>query len=303
MGQPITILGAGAIGCALAAAWRAAGAEVHLVARSARTGANPVRFADGDVLDAGPVHAGLTGAPISGLVVVTVKATAIEGVAGTLAQIPNDTPILSLLNGPFSATALGDLLGRPVHAGMVPWNVVRDPAGWRVSGAGDVTVDHALKGILPETPRAPTTYSADIEGVLWGKLLLNLVNPVNALSGLPLPQMLAHGLHRARYRAAYVEALGILRAAGIRPAKVAPLPPRLIPHVLAMPDPIFRRVFLPLQRLEAGATTSMAQDVAAGRVTEIDWINGAVVTLAHKVGMQAPVNAALVADIRALSPH
>ena len=41
------------------------------------------------------------------------------------------------------------------------------------------------------------------------------------------------------------------------------------------------------------ARSSMADDLAAGRRTEVDWINGEVVRLAQRLGRQAPVNARL----------
>ena len=45
------------------------------------------------------------------------------------------------------------------------------------------------------------------------------------------------------------------------------------------------------------ARSSMADDLAVGRRTEIDWINGEVVGLAQRLGRQAPVNARLTAIV------
>ncbi|MEM1235271.1 MAG: ketopantoate reductase C-terminal domain-containing protein, partial [Pseudomonadota bacterium] len=235
-------------------------------------------------------------------IIVTTKATAIPSVAETLAG--TTAPVLSLLNGPRAATALAEPLGRAVIPGMVPWNAAwLSPELLLVSGAGKVAVaetpETTALAEIAGTSSAPVAPQADIDGTLWGKLLLNLVNPVNALSGMALKDMLSDRAWRLRYRDAYVEALGVLKAAGIRPAKVAPLPPGALPTVLSSPDWLFSRVFLPMQKLADGATTSMAQDLAAGRETEIAFLNGAIVDLAAEHGVGAPVNAALVAEILA----
>ncbi|MBV8271154.1 MAG: 2-dehydropantoate 2-reductase, partial [Cupriavidus sp.] len=46
------------------------------------------------------------------------------------------------------------------------------------------------------------------------------------------------------------------------------------------------------------ARSSMSDDLAAGRTTEIDWINGEVVKLAQRVGQTAPVNERLCELVR-----
>ncbi|MEM8590919.1 MAG: 2-dehydropantoate 2-reductase N-terminal domain-containing protein, partial [Pseudomonadota bacterium] len=200
MSFKITILGAGAIGCALAAAWSGRGAPLSLYARPARTDA----LADGVTLawEGRTEHVsadtlGLTTDPAAlhaDLVVITTKATAITSLTEKLAH--TSAPILSLMNGPLSAAALGDALNRSVLRGMVPWNAAWHATGaLLVSGAGAVTAEPAPEtnhlAQIAQTSPAPVRVRADLEEVLWGKLLLNLVNPVNALSGLPLDQMLA----------------------------------------------------------------------------------------------------------------
>jgi 2-dehydropantoate 2-reductase len=47
------------------------------------------------------------------------------------------------------------------------------------------------------------------------------------------------------------------------------------------------------------ARSSMSDDLAAKRVTEIDWINGEVLHLAARLGRQAPINARLCQLVRA----
>ncbi|HEX8380036.1 MAG TPA: ketopantoate reductase C-terminal domain-containing protein, partial [Allosphingosinicella sp.] len=60
----------------------------------------------------------------------------------------------------------------------------------------------------------------------------------------------------------------------------------------------FNNVFLKVQKIDAHARSSMADDLKAGRPTEIDYLNGEVVKLAKKLGRPAPVNEAIVWLIR-----
>ena len=90
----------------------------------------------------------------------------------------------------------------------------------------------------------------------------------------------------------------LLRKAGIRPAKVGAVGPSLIPTAIASPDWLFNNVFLKKWKIDAKARSSMADDLAAGRRTEIDYINGELVRLADQLGTEAPVNRKIVELIR-----
>lgn len=135
---------------------------------------------------------------------------------------------------------------------------------------------------------------ADLKPVLWGKLLLNLNNPVNALSGLPLRAQLLDAGYRRCLAALQDEALTVLDAAGIAPAQVGAAPPRKVPMLLRLPTPLFRLVASRMLRIDAKARSSMADDLALGRTTEIDALCGEVVRLARSAGAQAPRNAKMV---------
>jgi 2-dehydropantoate 2-reductase len=68
--------------------------------------------------------------------------------------------------------------------------------------------------------------------------------------------------------------------------------------VLGAPDWLFNNIFLKAWKIDAKARSSMADDLAAGRKTEVDYINGELVALAEGLGTQAPVNRAIVGLIR-----
>jgi 2-dehydropantoate 2-reductase len=132
----------------------------------------------------------------------------------------------------------------------------------------------------------------------WGKLIINLNNAVSALSGRTLLEELKERDYRRVVAASQREALRLLRRAGIRPAKVGPVPPSLLPAVLGSPDWLFNRLFLRGWKIDAKARSSMADDLAAGRRTEVDYLNGELVRLAERLGTDAPVNRAIVELVR-----
>jgi 2-dehydropantoate 2-reductase len=134
--------------------------------------------------------------------------------------------------------------------------------------------------------------------VQWAKLLLNLNNPINALSNLPLKAELSQLAFRTCLALAQDEALRLMKSAGIRPARLTPLPPNWIPGLLKIPTWLFRLLANKMLAFDPLARSSMWEDLEAGRITEVDWLNGEIVRLAEKMDHRAPVNARLIALIR-----
>ena len=308
----ICIVGAGSIGCYVGGRLAATGADVTFVGRARiadevrKHGLHLTDYRGADLRVEAPAFG--TDASVAAdadLVLVTVKSAATREVAESLATVMRpDALVMSLQNGVHNAEVLDEVLGggRTV-AGMVPFNVVHRGGGHFHQGSeGDLEVaaDPRLAAYGPVFERAglPLTQPSDMEAVLWAKLLLNLNNAVNALSGLPLKEELGQRDYRVCLALAQAEALGVLRGAGIRPARITPLPPRLLPTLLKVPDAVFTRVASTMLEIDPFARSSMADDLDLGRTTEIEWINGEVVRLAAEVGLDAPVNHRVVELVR-----
>ncbi|HEY6916930.1 MAG TPA: 2-dehydropantoate 2-reductase [Allosphingosinicella sp.] len=310
----IAILGAGSIGCFVGGAWAANGCDVTLVGRP-RTGEELERYGlhvsdysgwlasvPSERIKFSTDPAALGGAD---LVVLSVKSTGTEAAAADLWHAPADTPIISLQNGVSNADRLRALLpGRTVLSGMVPYNVAHLGEGrWHRGTSGALIVERSPATLrladAAGTGPAAIRLSDAMPEVLWGKLLINLNNAVNALSGKPLLAQLRERGYRQVVAASQREALSVLKRAGLSPAKVGALPPRLLPLAFAAPDFLFNRLLLKGHEVDEKARTSMADDFALNRPTEIDYLNGEVVRLAGALGMLAPVNAAIVALVHA----
>jgi 2-dehydropantoate 2-reductase len=230
-----------------------------------------------------------------------VKSTGTEAAAKEIARsAKGGATVISLQNGVSNADTLRRLLPRQnVIQAMVPYNVVRlGPGRWHRATWGDLTAEdqEATRDLAARIGDRPgrLLLSKDMKSVSWGKLLFNLNNAINALSGQTYLAELEQRDFRRVFAAAIVETLALLRKAGIRPAKIGKVGPDLLPHVIGSPDFVFRNLFLKVQKIDPKGRGSMADDFAAGRPTEIDYLNGEVVRLAESLGEKALVNAAIV---------
>jgi 2-dehydropantoate 2-reductase len=140
-------------------------------------------------------------------------------------------------------------------------------------------------------------------GVMWGKLLVNLNNAINALSGVSLADELRQRDFRRAWALSIEEGLKLVQAAGIEPVDPLPMPLKLMPQIMRLPDALYRYVVAAGSggkvRVDPHARSSMADDLARGRPTEVDFLQGEVVRLAERLGRKAPVNARLVELVRA----
>jgi 2-dehydropantoate 2-reductase len=216
------------------------------------------------------------------------------------ASCPPGVAVLSLQNGVDNVARIrAHAPAARVRAGMVPFNVVQPgPGHWHRATQGDICLESAdpcprLAPILIASG-LPVHLHTDMPAVQWGKLLLNLNNPVNALSGLPLVQQLQQRDLRRVLALLQTELLTALRRAGIAPAQIASAPPWLLPHIMRLPDWLFQRLAQRMLRMDPTARSSMADDLQRGRVTEIDDLCGAVVRLGALHGLPAPANARMV---------
>ena len=313
--RPVLVMGAGTIGCYLGGCLQATGVPVVFVGRARVLGhlrAHGLTLTDldqrrhhipaADLLLHDAVPAGL--AP--SLVLLAVKSGATREAAALLAAaLPAGTPVISMQNG-LGNVAVAQAAAPALRwlAGMVPFNVAELAPGQFHRGTTGVLAaqdDAALRALRADFERAglPLQLHADLRAVQWGKLLLNLNNPVNALSGKPLREQLMDRGYRQCFAALQTEALQLLRNAGIAPAQVAPLPPHRLPPLMRLPTPLFRLIAARMLRIDAKARSSMAEDLALGRTTEIDALCGEVVRLAETQGLAAPLNARMVALVKA----
>lgn len=300
----IAVLGAGSLGCAMGGVLTEAGHEVWLINWHAdrvehlrRHGlVMRVDGVDRRVAVRAALRAQEVG-PVD-LVIVLVKSFHTdEAMAGALALIGRQTDVLSLQNG------LGheDILTR--HVGRERVLVGRTYVGGSPLGPGHVIAAYhgkdthlgELDGTLSErvvriadafnAAGLQTVVSSNILGTVWDKLSINVATgAITAITGLTYGQLYAQPQLQALGVSAVEEAMAVARARGI---------------ALSITDPLFA-----WNKAGAGLgadfKTSMLQSIEKGSVTEIDYVNGAVVALGERLGVATPVNRSLVALVKGL---
>ena len=299
----ITVIGAGVVGSYLGGRL-ARHADVTLVGRPhvldpIRAVGLTVESVDGDRLHVPADALALAGTPDSvrhaDVVLVCTKAgQTAAATAQFLPYLRPETLVVGLQNGLHSADLIREAVDdSPVIAGVVPFNVARTgPATYRRTSPGMIIVaEHPqaepLIGVMREAG-LPTRPTDDIQAVLHGKVLLNLNNAVQALSGLPLrAQLLDRDLRRS-VALCQAEATRVFTAVGVVPRVPIAVPAAALPLAMRLPTPVFRRLAQAVIRVDADGTSSMNDDLVHGRPTEVDILQGEVVRMAKLLGMEAP---------------
>ncbi len=306
-------MGAGAIGCHVGGALALAGAgdgPIVLVGRERmkqELDANGLHVVDLDgrsrAVPGGRYVVAVDPAALAEVDVVLccVKSGATADAAESLAQVLRpDTLVVSFQNGVGNADLLRARLTN-VLAGIVNFNVLAKGEGrFRRATSGPLFVERAADARAVALVRAlraagfEVEQPSDIRGVQWSKLLLNLNNAVSALSDRPTREIVLSSAYRHVLASLIAESLAVLRVAGIRPARIGPIPVRLVPHVLRLPSPLVRIVARAQLKIDPEARSSMWEDLTRGRRTEVEHLNGEIVRLAESVGAPAPLNRRIV---------
>ena len=298
----VAVVGAGAVGGYFGGMLARAGAPVTLIGRPVHVNvwAREGLTIDGvTVRETIPVAAatGIGAARDAELVLVCVKSPDTEGSARELAQhVPDGALVLSLQNGVDNVARMRAAAGLDPIAAVV-YVAASMPAAGRIKhgGRGDLLI-----GDLPGRTRPPRTddlnrvagwfeaagvpcrVSPEIEADLWIKLITNAaLNAISALLNAPYGHIVSIGESREMLRQVVGECVAVARAGGV------PLPPadfvdmvwrfaQHVPHVYS----------------------STAQDLARGKRTEIDALNGYVVRRGAELGVPTPVNQALLTLVR-----
>ncbi|MEO8856014.1 MAG: 2-dehydropantoate 2-reductase [Burkholderiaceae bacterium] len=305
------VLGAGAIGCYLAGRLAAGGRRVALVGRPRTIDTLAASGLEVSDLEGFKVHVAARQLnlasslaaihmPPPSVLLVCVNGAATESAALEIsACCPSGTTVVSLQNGIDNVARISAIAPRALAlAAMVSFHVLmRTTSHVHRASAGKLHiasngVSHEMALLLNACGLA-TELVRDLRPLQWGKLLLNLSNPVNALAELPLRAQLLDRDYRHALAGLQQEALTVMRRAGIRPARLTVAPPQALPHILRLPNGLFKLLAARMLRADASERTAMWNELPQARATDLDELCAAVVQLAAQNGLQAPRSTAM----------
>jgi len=289
----VAVIGAGAVGGYFGGMLARAGAPVTMIGRQAFAEAveksglqlDTVQFRETVYPE---TSTEIAAAARAELVLFCVKTTDTASTAKALARhISPGAIVVSLQNGVNNAEEIRAAAGIDALPAVVYVAAAMSPPGTvKHLGRGDLVVGprntrtESIANLFLEA-KVPCRISENIEGELWTKLIWNCaLNALSALGHATYGEIFASTDARRIIERLVEEVLAVARAKGIHPPGLED-PKAALAGALKIAEQM------------SGTRSSTAQDMARGKRTEIDSLNGYVARLGEQLGVATPVNHAL----------
>ena len=292
--EKVAVMGAGAVGCYYGGMLARAGCEVTLIGRRQHVEAirrAGLRIQTNAFDESVPLQAaeGAEGVRGAKLVLFSVKSPDTERAGAEMAKhLEPDAAIVTLQNGVDNAERLAAALEREVIPAVVYVACeMAGPGHVRHHGRGELVIGPSKASERIKAAFAEAGVQVDISdnviGALWGKLVVNCAyNALSAITQLPYGKLVqGEGIPEVQDQVVD-ECLAVARASGI-----------------TIPGDLHVGVHK-LAKTMAGQYSSTAQDLARGKPTEIEHLNGVVVRKGAALGIPTPANATLLALVKLL---
>ena len=308
----IVILGAGSIGCWIGGHLMAGGADVTLIGRAryasgiAEHGLRLTHFERPDIhlktVDFQTDPAALKGADI---VALCVKSQDTQSAAAQILEFAPTARVVSFQNGIRNPETLRTILApENVIPAIVPFNVTpTQPGAFHCGTAGALSIERRASiealGLALEAGGQPVEMKADILGDQWAKMIVNLNNGLNTLTGGPLKAGLLQRDYRRALATCVEEAIEIAQKNNVDIGSFNGRSPMALMKTLRLPNWAYRIIMQSIVKIDAKARSSMLDDLEGGRPPEIEYLQGEIVRQAEKVGARAPHNQAVLDAVQA----
>jgi 2-dehydropantoate 2-reductase len=291
----VAVVGAGAVGCYYGGMLARGGIPVTLIGRAQHVDAIN---RDGLFLERSDFQGHLKlladtrldAVRDAGIVLLCVKTVDTETAAASLApQLRKDALLYSFQNGVDNVERIRRATGLAALPAAV-WVAcaMSGPGRVKHNGRGDIVVgeESLLVGLFRQAG-IPCRVSDNIAGELWAKLVMNCAyNALSAVTRARYQAIKDHPLTRDVMKDLVAEVVAVGAAAGVT-----------LPGVAELTDAAIR-----LGDAMATATSSTEQDLARGRGTEIDSLNGYITRRGRELGVPTPVNSTLYALVKLMEP-
>jgi 2-dehydropantoate 2-reductase len=288
----IAVMGAGAVGCYYGGMLARAGHDVVLIGRPQHVQAverQGLRLETQTFDERIRVSASTEGSAVQGaqLVLFCVKSTDTEsGAAAIKPHLAPDALVMSLQNGVENADRLRALLPQEVAAAVVYIGTeMAGPGHVRHHGRGELVIepskasDDVARALI--AAGVPTDISDNVRGALWAKLILNCAyNALSAITQLPYGRLVKGEGITAVMHDLVDECVAVAKADDVKiPGNV---------------DAAVRKI----AETVPGQYSSTAQDLARGKRSEIDHLNGLILRRGEVLGVATPANRLLHAIVK-----
>jgi len=291
----VAVMGAGAVGCYYGAMLARAGHEVVLIGRPAHVEAvraRGLRLEAQSFDEHVPLAASTEADAVRGadLVLFCVKSTDTEAAAAQIApHLASGALVLTLQNGVDNDERARSVLRSHEVAAAVVYVAtgMAGPGHVKHNGRGELVIAPSARGEeVAQALRAagvPTEISDNVRGALWAKLVLNCAyNALSAITQLPYGVLVRNEGVPGVLRDVVAECLAVARAEGV-----------------TIPGDIDAAV-AGIARTMPAQFSSTAQDLARGKRSEIDHLNGFVLRRGEALGVPVPANRLLWTLVRLL---
>lgn len=192
-----------------------------------------------------------------------------------LADVPGETrSVLAVTTE--AALSRGDAAVEHTGSGVTKLGLLR---------GGQADAETRLKDVGKGLRKAgfDVSLSNDIRTEVWNKLVINaVINPLTAIHGIPNGALADSPFLRQSMRILFQEARSVASREGV-----------------TIDDALWDRL-LDVCRRTARNRSSMLQDLATGKKSEIDWINGSLIRTADRHGLPVPGHRAVFDAVRGI---
>lgn len=307
--KKVLIVGAGAIGAAVAAWLAPHHSELYLLSTASTRStlnAKGITIYQTDrpektrrIVEVRSIDR-LEDLPDADIVVLSVKNYSLPAAAASVKECLGDRPlIVSLANGAVNQEILPRYFSRIVY-GVVSFNARRDEPGVvgyqkrgpLLIGTPDNGLRDELKMVQTILDKAcPTSIVDHLQDAVHSKLVMNLANALDTLVGHGYRPLSNFDIYQRLLTRTLWEGVRIITAAGYRECKMGGMPSFFLIRLgavlpLWLVRPIFKR------KLKSMVISSMTQDILlrGSTLSEVDSLTGFIVRLAERHHVAAPYN-------------
>jgi 2-dehydropantoate 2-reductase len=257
-----------------------------------------------------PASTSLDGTP--DIILLTVKSQDVQDACRDIARLSSDATVVTMQNGVRSDAEAAEILGR----GRVVGCVLNISATYLEPGVVEQNTREFFQVGAPFTESAPrvaavmallspvlrTELVPDIARARWTKLMANLNNAIMAITGLPIGRALRHpGLTRVSIatiregvRTAQLGGFGLDQSRRARTFRLMSTLPMSLSYL------IFGNRLAGNFPADSTYGPSTLQSLRRGSSSELDYLNGEIVTLGEQIGRPTPYNRGLLEQGRAV---